>query len=604
MKKKYLFLLLIMFLLLPSIVNAKVSYPAGYITDYKKDIVIKKNNKHEITETFTVYYVRDNEKITRKYLLDATMMENLGRKLQIYNVKVDNNFDTYEKDGYLFVNINDKAKAGDKKIYTIKYTYNFGKDTEKELDYLYLPIVRCDEFEVDNISFSITAPKDFDYDWVSIKIGGLAKHQENIKYSTDGNILIGSYDGELEYGESIYITGELPNNYFKRAGYKLTLFNYLDLIVYSIPIIFLLIVVYLWKKHGDDEEIVVQKNPYPPLSISSLSASRLVGNELNQDDVSAILIDLANKGYIKIKEKANHAYNEYFIIKVKEYDGNNIYEQLFFKELFKESVKKKDFNEVSTASLRNKFYHVLNVIRSSINSPENLDDIFDKSYKINEKIILSFIWISTILLNLYIGYRINTSVGIFSLIFNGIIIFILSFSFSSGNKKYGPISFIEYFICLVVYFVFFLFLWFGMIGSNYESDLFIMNNLFLFIGHLMGNFCICTMIFFLGIIPKRTKYGNLIVGEIIGFTEFIKKASKEEIEKVVKDNPNYFSEMFSYAYALGYGNDFVNMFSDIQIREPNWYFSNKEYITPQKILLDFGEIIKDLSYEKYEREED
>ena len=49
----------------------------------------------------------------------------------------------------------------------------------------------------------------------------------------------------------------------------------------------------------------------------------------------SLLIYLANKGYIKIAENEGKKDKSFKIIKIKEYDGNNINERIFLNDLFK-----------------------------------------------------------------------------------------------------------------------------------------------------------------------------------------------------------------------------------------------------------------------------
>lgn len=85
--------------------------------------------------------------------------------------------------------------------------------------------------------------------------------------------------------------------------------------------------------------------------------------ELSQEEEKLI-----NKAKKNSKDKIN-------IVKLKEYDGTNIYEKIFFEGLFINS----NMNSVTISQLYNTFYITLNRIKSKINSKENKNKIFESS---------------------------------------------------------------------------------------------------------------------------------------------------------------------------------------------------------------------------------
>ena len=84
---------------------------------------------------------------------------------------------------------------------------------------------------------------------------------------------------------------------------------------------------------------------------------------------------------------------------------------------------------------------------------------------------------------------------------------------------------------------------------------------------------ICTgIIIFFGIImKKRTVYGVEILGKINGFKRFLEVAEKEKIESLVKDNPNYFFDILPFTYALNISDTWIEKFEQFNIEPPSWY---------------------------------
>ena len=91
------------------------------------------------------------------------------------------------------------------------------------------------------------------------------------------------------------------------------------------------------------------------------------------------------------------------------------------------------------------------------------------------------------------------------------------------------------------------------------------------IAYIIGILAIFIMCIFLKILPKRTKYGNKILGEIKGFKTFLETAEKTRLESMVAQNPNYFYDILPYAYVLGVSDKWIKNFETITPQAPTWY---------------------------------
>ena len=74
---------------------------------------------------------------------------------------------------------------------------------------------------------------------------------------------------------------------------------------------------------------------YPPDNLNSLEIGFAQKAYVTSEDITSLLIYLANKGYLKIDEfeDTNQIFNtqSFKITKLKEYDGDNENERIFFK---------------------------------------------------------------------------------------------------------------------------------------------------------------------------------------------------------------------------------------------------------------------------------
>lgn len=388
-----------------------------YVIDkYDINIVVNENNTFDITETITTNFknykhgiirtIPLKNKVTR---LDGTTSSN---RTQISNLSVNNEYKTSKESGKYKIKIGSvNTTLIGEQVYIIKYTYNLGKDPLKDCDELYYNIIGNEwDTVIGNITFHITMPKEFDSNKLGFSSGVFGSTDSSkIKYIVDGNEISGSYDGILNVEEALTVRLELPEGYFVGAGLVI---NFMDYVIFLIPISFLGISIFLWYKFGRDEQVIETVEFYPPEGFNSLEIGFLYKGEADNKDVTSLLIYLANKGYIKISEiekKSLFSRSKGFkITKLKEYDGNNINERIFFKGLFKKkskftslfSLKTEtpvgNINEVTSIDLEDNFYITMRKILLNINNQENINKIFEKS--VPKKNIIIILMIITYLL--------------------------------------------------------------------------------------------------------------------------------------------------------------------------------------------------------------
>ena len=557
-----------------------------YVIDkYDINITVNENNTFDITETITAYFNTEKNGIIRTIPLQNTITRLDGttstNHTQITNVSVDNEYKISRGNGNYKIKIGSENKTFTGiKNYTIKYTYNLGKDPVNDYDELYYNIIGNGwDTVIGNVTFTITMPKEFD----SSKLGfssGLkgSTDNSNIKYNVVGNKITGSYNGILEPSEALTIRCELPEGYFVGAGLTV---NTKDYIYYIIPIIFLVISILLWYKYGRDDQVIETVEFYPPQGFNSLEVGFLYKGKAVDKDVISLLIYLANKGYIKISEtedKVLFIKNKGFkITKLKEYDGDNINEKLFLKGLFTKtpvvSIKalfdknyespSTNINEVTSTDLYDNFYITMNKILTNINDKENKNKIFEKSSS-NKRIfiilmmIIAFCLITIPPILLYGG---SFKDLMFAILFPGIgftVLAILVFGKTSISQKlFGLI-------------------W-GLGFGGVPMILILLPTLMIeptyLIGYGVGIICIIGMAICLKYLSKRTSYGNEIFGKLKGFKNFLETAEKERLEAMVMENPTYFYDILPYTYVLGVSDKWIKKFESISLQAPSWYDS-------------------------------
>lgn len=105
---------------------------------------------------------------------------------------------------------------------------------------------------------------------------------------------------------------------------------------------------------------------------------RILENSLNiyENIDNPIDYDLSLEEEKLINKAMKNSKNKINIVKLKEYDGTNIYEKIFFDGLFN---KNSNTNCVTISQLYNNFYITLDRIKEKMNSKENKKQIFESS---------------------------------------------------------------------------------------------------------------------------------------------------------------------------------------------------------------------------------
>lgn len=540
------------------------------LNSYNVDIKVNENNTFDITETITAYFNVPKHGIYRTIPLRNTITKLDGttskNRAKITNLNVNNEYSTSRVNGKYQIKIGsaNKTLTGEQK-YIISYNYNIGKDPSKEYDEFYYNIIGNEwDTAIGNVSFSITMPKDFDESKLGFSSGAVGStNSAFVDYVVDGNTITGQYNSILNQGEALTIRLELEEGYFVGAGFNTSPIYYL---LYLLPIVFLLIALFWWHKYGRDDQVIETIEFYPPEGFNSLEVGFLYKGKADSDDVVSLLIYLANQGYLKISEtdeKVMFTKKKGFkITKLKEYDGDNINEKTFFDGLFNSK------SEVTASDLYDKFYKTTNEIISNINNKENKNKIFEKIGS------SKFVFIILMMIATYgiITIRPLLEYSDAEMLMVAILFQLIGFSalyimvFGKTNKVTKIFGFI-WSIC------------FGVAPWLATTLPALLDNIIYLIGYFIGLVCLIGLICIFKILPKRTPYGNEMLGKIRGFKTFLETAEKDKLESMVMNNPTYFYDVLPYTYVLGVSDKWINKFESINLQSPDWYDSPNRFNT-------------------------
>ncbi len=276
----------------------------------------------------------------------------------------------------------------------------------------------------------------------------------------------------------------------------------------AIPIPVFLFVFWRWWRRGRDPRrrpIAVQYEP--PAGVSPAEAGTLLDNSADMRDITATLVDLAVRGYLRIEEQQNPKLfglfgggTSYTLHRLKTADGLAPHERAVFDGIFLSHG-----DHVPLDELKDEFYKRLSPIRDAI-----FAQLTGSGFYQNRPDKVKQTWIGC-----GIGFAVLIGVG---------------GSFVAAAFLLTPVSFV---IAAVVS---------GII-----------------------------LLIFAQIMPARTEAGTRALEQVLGFEEFLRRVEAEHLKRVIIGHPELFDKYLPYAMAFGVEQQFARAFDGIYVQAPQWY---------------------------------
>lgn len=587
------------------------------IDSYEVILDVGIDNKVDVTENININWFESNHHGIYKftpYWLEYTGKDGktIKRKSNIINYRAEG--ENYYIDT---VNKKERIKIGDadlfvpigNKLYTIKYTYDMGKDPFKNFDeFIFHAYGDYWGTEIKNPKIIINMPKGIDGNVINFFNDKYRKENINelINYEIEGNKITITGKDNLHLLKSLTVDIELPENYFIGGS-----FNY-GWISFTISIAIICITIYIiltWIKYGKNHsKRIPTVEFYAPDDLDAAEVG-FVYNKWNSTKklTIALIIQLASKGYLKIDEigegkkskiqlTKNHIKPENVKIddnavpeiaikieKIKDFDDNlDNNARKMMKYLFKESDTKilkaniDNFLEVKD-SLVNGGY--INVDEDYL---DKLKDIKMKEYnqqleeynkkmeeynievnKLPKKTSLENIVYGnlfsvgdTVILEEHQSFyktfeQINTEIN-------------KEFKNKVHDSKARTRTIISTIINIIILFL-------SITSFFIIEDLDPRFSILYYISFI----CVVIELFFTIIMGRKTEYGEEIYAKVLGFRNFLETAEKENLESLVEKDPNYFYNILPYTYVLGISKKWVKKFENIPM--PDVDMGNIDY---------------------------
>lgn len=347
-----------------------------YITSYDIQIEVLEDNVLNVTENISVFFNVQSHGIYRYIPVSNDVVREDGTSgktsAKVKNVKISETYDTEKKHSNRIFKIGDPNNTIiGAKDYTISYSYVMGRDIGNGFDELYYNIIgKGWQTYIQNVTFSITMPKEFDESKLGFSAGNYGTSGVgDIEYSVDNNKISGRLTNDLAPNQAFTVRLELPENYFN--------FDYSDFYMklaleILIPSAVLLVVILLWSKYGKDKKVVDKVEFYPPEGMSSLEVAYWYKGKVEESDVVPLLIELANEGYISIEEKQTDG--NFRIDRIKKYDGDDENKKIFYNGLFSNNI----YDYTTGLKLKKHFYYDVLKILENMDTYDNREKVFSE----------------------------------------------------------------------------------------------------------------------------------------------------------------------------------------------------------------------------------
>lgn len=546
---KYCILLFIL-CFIPNFVNAS-DYT---VKDYSITIDIDEERNYEYSENVNLIFDKSNVLVTKEF------------DISVKDMKVNKSVLTETKDTKI-VKINSKNASSD--TYTFSYSI---QDKEYDKDVYEINISNTYNNDLNNISFYITLPEDYNKSNLEFYLNN---QRIDIKYNINKGILEGKLE-KLKENETLTIKVDYSNIYFTPTTAVATI----------VPIVLTFISGILWYAFGRDLKYKQSKNYDLPKDLSPLEIGLLNNGNAKEKDAFALLLYLANEGYISIEEVSN---NNFIIKKEKNYDGKKYPISIFFKSLFKKNKgitltdyinaiqeRKKDTRklefekEISSSEINSKFKRAVNMTLPIINDTEEKDKYFEKTSE-RKKMYLMIILATNLLLLTSIPFiEINKLFLLpVSVIFSIMTLYLLMSMVENKEFKITKKNLITLVVFSIIILVVML------------TPAFRRNKIYI-LTFLICVLCIALILFFYKYMPKRTIYGTKQYAKVEGFKNFIISRNMNDFKILLSKESNYFYDILPYSYCINIEEEVFKIMKELKIQEPTW-IKLKDDFTLQKL---------------------
>ncbi len=563
----------LMLLCFPMAASADAAYD---ITSYDVHITVSENNVIDVVERLTLnfteqrhgfyYYLQDRGTAYREVNGESDPVSYRYKvsdfNVQGYKFELSRENGEYAGDSYL------KAQIGDpdtyvygEQVYVISYKCNLGDNGVDTFDEFYRNLIMCHADDtIGSASFIIQLPKDFDESAVSFTLGQYGStNEESVAWEKDGDAVKGYVTRPMQGGEILTARFQFPDDYFTGETDPEAAWN---IFVYVISGICVLLAALLWLLVGRDDPVYPTVEFYAPEGMTPAEAGYVIDGCVDNKDVVALILYWADKGYLDIVQRDK---NDFDFVKKREPENLKGFERTMFSKLFAGG------DTVSVSSLKYTFYNTMEATKTGVtNHFEGSKErrVFTRASK-SARGWMSLLTMLPVAVTLFRNAYVDSGfvwAAIVTVIAGGLIswpVFMLVRLLERWRST-KPGSKAATLIVSIVLLALVMYLYIKVVPYMFPTaDI---------TSTLVTAAATLILMLLTAIMRKRTTQGSQWYGKLLGFKNFIDKAEKDRILKLVEENPSYYYNVLPYAYVLGVTDKWAKNFESIGIQPPNWYY--------------------------------
>ena len=281
-------------------VNA-IEQAAYEVEKYDYEAVVNKQHSYDVIEKISVNLLDDISEL--KFSIP-------GGNYLMTGLKVDNaNYTTDKNTNQQTVSIVDADKlTKGHHTYTISYKIQEFADRDRDKDMLYFDVLHPGWMQpITSANIRVSLPSDFPWDDIQYYAGqfGVQNVATKIDFNADEATRTVTIKADrLPENFGITLKSTLPNGYWKGA-LDGTWATRLALIFAAAVILVLLL---LWMIGGRDPRIAKVKQVHPIEGVTPVEMGYIFIEKVRMRDITALLVYLAIRGYLKISEYAPKKY--------------------------------------------------------------------------------------------------------------------------------------------------------------------------------------------------------------------------------------------------------------------------------------------------------
>lgn len=534
--------------------------------------VVNQDGTIDVSETFEMKFLKDGLTEAIRYVpyvcyqyrdIDGKVEKSVcyakikdasgtGGKFTIY---VD------EITGYLTFGLKDSGgfKKGETRTFSISYSYDIGKDRNKNFDDVYFNLVGTNSnCTISNVSFEVEFPDISKAKDIKVYKGEAGENKTQ-DFTISENTISGSF-AELNVGEGVTFRAVFADGYLKTPKAKINGYQ-IGSILICVAGIAIAVVCFLIFRQKNNIPKPVELVPFDGLD--PFVADYMANDEISTKTISASVIVLANKGYVKIEQKEKDEIvlhkTQKDIKKEKNSSLRGVYDALFkFEE---ESVK--------LSSLGETFYSMISSINSSERVKQKTNLYSQEKSKIHGILKIAYVLLCVLSVvfmccsqKVYFGHETAVFILI-NFMFVVFMFFAIVLLFFKPKKLW---------ILNLIYSILFVVLMSIVYG---KKELAIIDP---YCVCLVSTFIISALPCFINVVPKYSDSGKVTKGRVLGFKNYIKMCEVEQIKMFANENPNYYFDVLPYAYVFGLSDVWIEKFKSIEVEMPEWVYSDSDVL--------------------------